>query len=297
MSNFLVKLSTMVSVLTALCLLLTGCLMAPIPVKMRVEGAMNAPEKGYKPDTAFIHVGQTSKAEVSQTLAWANVQLKSERLFMARWISSSSSTIWMVGGNGGGMAGGERNWNIHTLVVEFDEKDVVRRVATIGEEDLASQLVVWAMEAGEPQPDLSKHIELSIEHHHRPGKGNNGTAYRSAKLILSPETFEMLEPDEPKHSFTLPRTKLGAMEGAGIFGKDPHPFPSLVDETIHFNQRTAVGSKMTFRLQAADLLVLAQFLDKIPSQALNLRRYRNRESHPTPLRPFPSVPVCRNYLD
>jgi hypothetical protein len=73
--------------MVAVAVVAAGCLVAPVPMTKRVIGYRGKPANN-KFDLKFLRVGETKRADVLQDLHWADSEIKDERLFWGRWISS-----------------------------------------------------------------------------------------------------------------------------------------------------------------------------------------------------------------
>ena len=252
------------SVFLCSCLLLAGCLVAPVPMTKHIRGAAGAPEN-KNVDLAFLKVGQTTRAQVNTNLSWTDTHMKAENLFVGRWVSSGSGWLWMAGApyTGNGDAGSLRNWSVHNLVIEFDDQGIVQKVSEVPEAGLVPQLRDWLARTNQPPLDLSSPIEIEIERHHAAGADYIG------ELVLTQANFALSQGENDKHNFQIAADKISSLTPAGSYSKAEHlSDPSSVGQTIRFSQTTAAGNKITFHLAPADLLVLVKYLRQVQPNAL-----------------------------
>jgi len=120
-----------------------GCVAVPVRMSPQVQG-----QPGVSADHTFITVGQTGREEVLKQLGWADMGLNENRLFWGRWLASSSGTAVVVVLPGAMGAERQRNWSIQNLMIEFDDRDIARRVIDkIEDKDVVRELVAWTQRA------------------------------------------------------------------------------------------------------------------------------------------------------
>jgi len=74
-------------------------------------------------NVTFIQPGITTRTEVLERLAWADAGVREDRLFVARWVSSSADAGAAVDEEV--PAAVRRTWRAHNLLVGFDRQGVV----------------------------------------------------------------------------------------------------------------------------------------------------------------------------
>jgi len=92
--------------IVAVVVVATGCLVAPVPMTKRVRG-YSGPPANNTVDLKFLRVGETKREDVLQNLHWADSQIKDQRLFWGRWISSGSGIVWGAGAGTSGTGGAD----------------------------------------------------------------------------------------------------------------------------------------------------------------------------------------------
>lgn len=149
--------------IVAATLVATGCLVAPVPMTKRVRGYSGQPAND-RFDLKFLRAGESKREEVRRNLHWADCEIKDERLFWGRWISSGSGLVWGVGAGNSSEAGAERHWLAHNLFVEFDDYGTVSRLQEVPDAEIVSQLNETFVRNNPADVDLSSPIELKAKH-------------------------------------------------------------------------------------------------------------------------------------
>jgi hypothetical protein len=188
-----------------------------------------------------------------QQLGWADLQLKNDRLFLGRWMSSKWAAVTAVYG---GEGSADRIWHTHNLIIEFDEKGVVSRYRLFSDDVLTKELSASLQNIQAPALDLSIPVVVSVAHHHGVKNKEN---YGSATLSLTRDSVEFREPGQKSHEFQVARPKIGGLTYAGwLHGDDPDSLKTNV--TLHFSEQTSVGKSLTIRLDIPTLVILVQYM-------------------------------------
>jgi hypothetical protein len=227
----------------------------PMRAPTRSIGPAGEEVKG-KIDLSFIHTGQTRRDEVIEKLSWMDRGVKDQRFFLGQWSSSSWGTDFMVplGLSGGGIDSWNRHWGTHNVLVEFDDRDVVKRYRVFPDAELVRELSARVAENPEPPLDLSRPMKVSIQHVYGPRK------YSDGEFLLGADSFSYREGrDNPKHDFQISPKEIQRFGwgGSRIQGEAQYS-----GQTIYFTKRTAVGQKMTIRLRVGDLMLLVKYLSQ-----------------------------------
>jgi hypothetical protein len=237
-----------------LCCFLLGCVVVPVRTPTRTSGASG--DKG-KADLDFIQVGTTRREEVVQKMGWTDVGIKDERLFLGRWVSSS----WVVFSAGGSQSGTDRHWGAHNVLVEFDEKGIVKQYSVFGDAELVKRLYRWVAQGPDRLLDLSKPIEIQVEHYLRWGRSHGGT------LVLAKDSFEFREAVGTSHNFKISPIKIRQLSLSGLVHKAPHgeepPDPQHVNATLYFTEKITVGEKMTLTMDVPTIMSLVKYLTQV----------------------------------
>ncbi len=248
-----------------LCAFFSGCVAVPIRTATKTRNSSG--EVGKKLDLDFIQVGTTTREEVRQKLGWIDTGVKDDRLFLGRWAQSSWGVAWAAGGPPASGAGGwERAWKTRNVVLGFDEKGVVQQVSVVPDEEILKTLSKWVAKDPSRSLDLSAPIEVPVAFI-RSGKRFPGT------LILGEDSFQFLEDRETKskeaYDFKISPASIGHLSmghrgpvkierGAGA-ASDLTP-PGNVAVTIHFKQKTSVGSEMKVRVDLLTMMTLIKYV-------------------------------------
>jgi hypothetical protein len=244
-----------------------GCL-AVYPTPTRTVGAPGGERKG-KVGLDFIRVGTTGREEVVQKLGWTDVGIKDERLFQGRWVSSSWGVT--VGDPYGSTT--SRIWGGHNLLIEFDEKGVVKRYSAFGDAELVKQLSAWDAQGPDHLLDLSRPIEFRVEHLSSSGTFQPSSFYECT-LVLAKDSLEFRENEPGWHScdsldsLKVFPTKISQLSLSGPPDKWPPqgPDPQHVKATLHFTDNTKVGQEVTLILDVPAIMSLVKYVAQMRSR-------------------------------
>ena len=126
--------------LTLLCVATTSCLILPVKQVRGVSG------KAKSQDYSFVKEGVTTREEVIEKLGWMDSGIHKSRLFWGRW--SSSGKMVLIGGPDIGVAD-YTSYKTRNLLMEFDERRIVRSVRLVNEYEIAGALIDWCKRSGE----------------------------------------------------------------------------------------------------------------------------------------------------
>ncbi|MGH9794043.1 MAG: hypothetical protein ACRD5G_04650 [Candidatus Acidiferrales bacterium] len=228
----------------------------PIRTPTRTSGASDGTGKT---DLDFIQVGTTSREEVVQKLGWTDTGIKDERLFVGRWVSSSSGLFGVGGGDF------DRHWGGRNLLIEFDEKGVVKQYSVFGDKELVKQLSAWVTQRPDRLLDLSRPIEIQVKHYRRRGHSSDKGA-----LVFAEDSFEFREDLGTSHNFKISPTKISQLSFSGLVDKAPlgqkPPDPRHISLTLHFTEKTTVGKKMTLHMNVPAIMSLVKYLAQTRSR-------------------------------
>jgi hypothetical protein len=207
----------------------------------------------------FIQAGKTGREEVTQKLGWTDTGLKDDRLFLGRWASSSwgvYSAVVVAGGGADGAAGGgtdawNRHWGTHNLLIDFDEKGLVKQYRVFPDSELVEELAAWVAESPNRSLDLSKPMEIPVLLHGAKDRHFNGT------LVLDNDSFEFREDESSGvHNFKIAPKQIRTLSLARP--ADAHP--RYMNGTIQFTEKTPVGHEVTIRVDMPTVMVLVKYL-------------------------------------
>jgi hypothetical protein len=216
-------------------------------------------------DISFIEVGKTTREDVEQRLGWANAALGSDRIFLARWLHSDRGTVWVTGYF---PMGGDRRWEPHDVLVEFDASGVVTKFGSIADVELLSEMARAAARAELPGIPSSAALQVHATRlsPHAPGL-DPGQTFEECSLVLSDASIELHKELKKKTDILFAASP---SEIAGITGSKGH-FIRLVDDApspdaakilveLRFSRSFPVGKSVTIQLSGADTLALARVL-------------------------------------
>ncbi len=115
------------------CLVLFGCLAAPVKLPQRTRGAGQEGSVIVLPDLSFIKLGTTRVEEVKQKLSAIDTGYSNPQLFWGRWATSSWGWYGLASSSDPLSVGG-RWWYAHNLLLTFDPGGVVVQKETINSE-------------------------------------------------------------------------------------------------------------------------------------------------------------------
>jgi outer membrane protein assembly factor BamE (lipoprotein component of BamABCDE complex) len=185
-----------IAVCIFLCSLFAGCVVVPVPTGKHTPQVFNTRGEIDAAALGFMHPGSTDKEEVLLQLGEPDGIWQDERYFLYRWVSVTGGYLICVaadpygGGSGGLIAPLKRKR--YDLLIEFDDKGVVKRIGDID---------TWAtkIEGQKDAPlDLSTPIRIAVTHQRRLARD------KIASLILGKNFFELRGRDsKPSHSFKI----------------------------------------------------------------------------------------------
>jgi hypothetical protein len=236
-----------------LCACCSACI---VPMRVPTKTISISGETGKKLDLEFIKVGTTAREEVGQKLGWVGTGIKDDELFVGRWAESSWGVAWAAGGGYSAAGGWNRAWTTHNLVVAFDAKGFVQQMSLVSDKDIINTLSEWISKDPSRSLDLSVPIDAPIEYI-RSGKHFLGT------LVLSKDDLRFLEdretPSKLAYDFkTSPGNISHLSLGSWVSSNSAHPEDVVV--TIHFRQKTAVGSKLPARMDLPTMMILLKYI-------------------------------------
>ena len=253
--------------IAVLCAYFCGC--AAVPMRVPTKARNVSGEVGKKLDMDFIQVGSTKREEVGQKLSWINTGVKDERVFVGRWADSSWGVAWAVAGYTYAASGWNRSWTTHTLVLGFDENGVVRQMSVVPDKDVLRTLSEQVSKDSSSSLDLSTPIKVPVEYYIRASKRFLGT------LVLGRDALVFLQDRETNskevYDFRISpagisHLSMGHGHGRPIriergVGSDVLP-PGNVVVTIHFKQKTSVGSKIKVGVDIPTTMILVKYIAK-----------------------------------
>ena len=231
-----------------------GCIVVPIRVPTKTVGTTG--DTGKKVDLSFLVTGTTPRNEVAQRLAWVDSGIKDDRFFVARWTQSTWGIAWAVGGYYAAEAGWNRSWTIRNLVVQFDQQGLAEKFSFVDDDKLAETLT-QLISQNSPYPlDSQLPCEIHTDHIHF-AKHTWGT------LTLSAHELKFVPAEDSSHGahsyFSTPRANVIRVS-TGSWSSSTSTSPAILTATIHFRQKTSVGTKFSTKLDLPNILVLLRYV-------------------------------------
>ena len=229
----------------------SGCLVVPIRVPTQKEGPSST---GGSTDLSFLKVGQTTRKEVEEKLAWMDTGYRHDRLFLGRWVGSRWGVLWAAAGGYSGAAGGFRLWDRHNLIIEFDEAGVVQRFSAFPDKDLLPEITAWVAK-GVTQPlDLSASLSISVAH-----KGTWEPQPVPGKLKLGRNLLEFDERPDGNHWFSIPPCDLASLSYVDSFSKNDASAAETLF-ALHLRNKTPAGRRLVLRTEVPQLILLLRYI-------------------------------------
>ncbi len=249
-----------------LSLLCAGCVgVTPLPKRTRT-----AQGQVKNVDPSFIRVGHTSRAEVLEKLKPFDTGFQSNRFFLGRSSTSKWGAWIIVAGELQAAGAAGRLWHISNLLVEFDDKGVVKNFEVFPDKFLVPKLGPVA--ADEKALDGSQRKELSVRLAPAVVASRRGWEV-PAKIILYNGSLEFVKPGAVNGKpidFTIDRAKIKSIRPdipTAAIRRGTY-FPSDVAYTtlaIRFTEKPKSagglrGKGITVGMTLPDLVVLINFM-------------------------------------
>ena len=171
--------------------------------------------------------------------------MQSERYFLGRW--TSSTWAWFVVTTQNGAA--DRHWSTKNLLIEFDEKGLVKGFKSFSDKDLSRELSALAAEHKETSEDRA---ELAVE-----------SSYRNAQIILSGGKLEFVDvgPRKKPAHFTIGVDKVLSVSSVGGAQIDA----AYCAQVIKFSEGLEPaggpkGKKVYVRMKLPELVTLLEYI-------------------------------------
>lgn len=234
-------------------IVLTGCIAVPVRAPTRTIGTQG---RQGDADLNFLKPGSTTRDQVEEKLEWTDTGFKDDHAFFGRWIGSSWTILWAGGGGYSGDAGSDRQWTPHNVLIEFDERKVVKDYREFPDEALVHEITKWAQRRNAPSPSIP--VTLRVKHRHGTG------GYENGDLVLRDDSVAFHE-DVARHDFRIERKQVLRVASAGKLRKGESA-PSFTNLVIYFAEQTSMGTHMTVRMEIPALVVLVEYLQAGPGK-------------------------------
>jgi hypothetical protein len=233
------------------CCLLTGCgVRIPAKAKPVVEGVGG---KDTRADLSTIHLGTTTREEILRDWGWSDTHVNCDRLFVGQVnASTSKSSEVMLAPIPIPYAGTYRDWSIHFLFVEFNEKGTVSNFSVVP--NFAAEMVAWVKRTPQPALDMSQPIELKSSF----GLSEPVRAFHSlhslsfnGSIVLESTGIELLSEDPKSLSVHLTFDQM-------------HNFHGCVPECrFDLSGMPRARSRLSVSLSDPDLLTFFRYLEQV----------------------------------
>jgi hypothetical protein len=248
----------------ALALGLSGCWGINVKAPPRDIGSTGK-ATAASTDISFIEIGKTTREDIEQRLGWANATLGSDRIFLARWLHSDRGTIWVTGYI---PVGGDRRWEPHDVLVEFDAAGVVTKFGPIADLDLLSEMARAVARADLPgiPSSAALHAHAMRLSPHALGM-DPGQTIEECTLVLSDASIELHKELKKKTEVLFDTSPAEIAEITGSKGHfirlvddAPPPDAAKIVVELRFSRSFPVGRSVTIELSGVDTLALARVL-------------------------------------
>jgi hypothetical protein len=156
-----------------------ACMVIPVRVPESTRNTLGTKEQL---DFAFLKAGTTTRNDVTKNLGAIDTGVN-ERFFWGRW---QSSKWYVIAGSTMG-AEGDRVWNVHNILIQFDSNDLVSDWAIVGNNELDRRLDLLAEHHDSPL-NLPQELQVnSVWHQASPTSLSSPTI---AQLSLKEESIE-----------------------------------------------------------------------------------------------------------
>jgi len=252
---------TAVALLFVGCIFLTGCAVVPRRVPPRSVGTGGAVGEA---DLSFLRIGVTTKATVHERLGWADTGYVSERLFLARWVSSSLRVDTYIVGPSAAEKVTEEVWKDGNLLIEFDANGIVKSVRPFRDFDWLRQVVyVVAQEDRRSENPIRRQVTLEPDSGPETERAPRGPAV--VTLEYSGLRIECFAP-RPR-DFFVSKDHIKRLEYGGRPGDQPSA--SGVPFLLKLSTDTPAGKEIRILVDIPTLVLLVQYLRD--SQPASLR--------------------------
>jgi hypothetical protein len=254
------QLSWIVLFAIGICVLLEGCIIAPIPSPTRRVGPQG---KIKELNLNAFAPGKTTYDEMSKELSAVDTGIKLPNAYWARWERSKWTWVMAVGGPGAAAGGGSRFWSADNFIAEFDDKGVMKEWRVVRDEALAAQLCRF-VQAGK-RWDGDERIEFDIVHDHRAGEGGG-------VLALHRDYVEFAERGKQaaKHSFKIEPKDIAGLATRNLEHQTDSVNIAIVGATLRFRTTTATGEQLKMLISPEHLVDLIAYLrERAPEAAIN----------------------------
>lgn len=237
-------------------LALTGCIVGVSPMVKRERGIKGQQLAENSFDPLSVKVGATTRNEVLDKLSVINTGLDTPHFFWGRWATSKWGYVFAAGGPGAGVGDNGRIWDIHNLLVTFDEHGVTQETQLM-DDGLPLWREIIKQSKSMPPIEMSTPISLKFNYY---GDDIDIVTF-SANLVNVEREYGKVKtwtffPDKIRRlSHTLPN--------------DPRNHPGRSCHVLHLSEQTPIGKKIIFCADAPDLFAAFRYLQRYAPADMN----------------------------
>ena len=224
-----------------LVLVLSGCTV-PMRLPSRINGPVGGTIQKDDIDLTFLQAGTTRREQVVSRLSRIDTGYSSSILFWGRW-NESKAGYAVIGPLGGGA---ERIWNLHDVLVSFDENGVMQSKVLIGSEKaLDRQLITQLTKA--PLLELSEPKQIGLmEIRH----GVKEMTFTKDAMLVRDETAKLVE---------IPPLKVTRIS----YTAAPYGLPSDSScRILHLTEKTSIGKNLFFCVSERNLPTILKYFQQ-----------------------------------
>jgi hypothetical protein len=156
-----------------------------------------------------------------------------------------------------------RHWGTHNVLIEFDEKGLVKRYRAFPDSELFKELAARVAESPNRSLDLSKPMEIRVLLH------LPKDTYLNSTIVLGNDSFEFREDEggrvhnfkiSPKQIRKLTLTSPAHTHWSNTLSSRWGLSPRYMNGIIHFTEKTPAASELTIRVDVPTVMVLVKYL-------------------------------------
>ena len=256
---------------TLVCFLPSGCgVRIPVKAAPVIEGVGG---KGTTADLTTIHPGTSTREEILRNWGWSDTHVNSDRIFVGQVRASTSrSSIVLIAPIPIPYAGTYRDWAVHFLIVEFDDRGTVSNDELIETGQLGHRMIAWLGRVPQPALDLHHSIQLksSVEFTEPPPVLHRALFFKGG-LSLQSDGLELRSEDSNPAPVHLALEQLHKLHGCGIY------LPEGSTDVQNFYCLDVSGtprarSRLSIALSSSDLLTFIRYLMQVAPSTIESNR-------------------------
>jgi hypothetical protein len=237
-----------VCLISALLLLFTACAGA-MRIATRQRGSNGQQFSGKTFDPSVVQPGTTTREEIFAKFSMINTGYNDPHLFWGRWATSKWGYWWIVvapstnGGGGAGAGDAHRIWQIHNMLITFDDNGVVSGKQLLDDDSqLWRELTRHA--ATLPPTDASEIISL----HGQP------------QITLASEWVQAVRTGRKTSAVRVAPDKIVRIAHTAPNDKSNSPGTSC--HVLYLSEKTPFGKKLRFCSEGPALIATFRYLHR-----------------------------------